>query len=160
MGNTVFFWTKSWWKYDVYWLLKSSCFDLFRDEKYRLFWAKKLFERWYLLITEKFFFRPCWWWEIRSFFSAKKLMERWYLFGLFELSMIFQDFRNMVFHAVGTVGRCESIPMPVQRKFGRNKITALNKKKAMDKAKRLEEGIQYTVYNTHCISNYLLTNLL
>ena len=74
--------------------------------------------------------------------------------------MIFQDFRNMVFHAVGTVGRCESIPMPVQRKFGRNKITALNKKKAMDKAKRLEEGIQYTVYNTHCISNYLLTNLL
>ena len=27
------------------------------------------------------------------FFSAKKLMERTYLLGLFELSMIFQDFR-------------------------------------------------------------------
>ena len=34
------------------------------------------------------------------FFSAKKLMERWYLRGLFELSMIFQDLRNMVFRAV------------------------------------------------------------
>ena len=95
-----------------------------------LFWAKKVMERWYLLIPEKFlfwFFRE---WEIRSFFqsrswwkddiywllrsfcfkifgggkygllSAKKLMERWYLLGLFELSMIFQDLGNMAFRAV------------------------------------------------------------
>ena len=34
------------------------------------------------------------------FFSGRKFMERWYLFGLFELSMIFQDLRNMVFCAV------------------------------------------------------------
>ena len=85
------------------------------------FWAKKLMERWYLLITEKFLFWTFRWWEIRSFlsqevdgkmiftgywevlvlnfsvmgnmvfFSVKKLMERWYLLGLFELSMIFQE---------------------------------------------------------------------
>ena len=34
------------------------------------------------------------------FFSAKKLTERWYLLGLFELSIIFQDFANTVFRAV------------------------------------------------------------
>ena len=32
MGNTVFFEAKSLWKNDIYWLLKSSCFELFRDE--------------------------------------------------------------------------------------------------------------------------------
>ena len=94
------------------------------------FWAKKLMERRYLLITENVFvwtFR-CWkirsflsqevdgkmifigYWEVlvlnfsvmrnRVFFSAKKLMERWYLLGLFELFMIFQDSGNMVFRAV------------------------------------------------------------
>ena len=63
------------------------------------FWVKKLMERWYLLVTEKFLF-----WTFRygkyGLFSAKKLMERWYLRGLFELSMIFQDLGNMVFRAM------------------------------------------------------------
>ena len=36
----------------------------------------------------------------KVFFSVKKLMERWYLHGIIELSMIFQDLGNMVFHAV------------------------------------------------------------
>ena len=91
---------KSWWKYHIYWLLKRSCFDLFRNGKYGLFWAKKLIERWYLLVTGKFLFRTFWWWEIWSFFSAKKLIKKWYLLGLFGLSMIFQDLGNMVFRAV------------------------------------------------------------
>ena len=95
-------------EYHVYWLLKSSCFEIFGDGKYglfssqkvdgkmvftkywkvlvlnftemgntSLFWAKKLMERWYLLITEKFFFSTFRLWEIR-FFQAKKLMERRY----------------------------------------------------------------------------------
>ena len=94
------------------------------------FWVKKLMERWYLLVTEKFLFWTFRWWEIRSFlsqevdwkmiftgywevlvlnfsvmgnpvfFSVKKLVERWYLLGLFEVSMIFKDLRNMVFRAV------------------------------------------------------------
>ena len=35
------------------------------------FWAKKLMERWYLLITEKFLFWTFWRWEIPSFFEPK-----------------------------------------------------------------------------------------
>ena len=66
-----FFEPKSWWKDDVYWLLKSSCFEFFGDGKYGLFWAKKLMKRWYLLITEKFLFLTFWRWEIRSFFNQK-----------------------------------------------------------------------------------------
>ena len=91
-------------------------------EKYGLFWAKKLMEMWYLLITEKFLFRIFQEWEIRplfepkswckddicwllkisffelfgdgkyGLFSAKKLIERWYLLNLFELSVILRDF--------------------------------------------------------------------
>ena len=35
------------------------------------FWAKKLTEIWYLLITGKFLFWTFWWWEIRSFFESR-----------------------------------------------------------------------------------------
>ena len=77
-------------------------------------WAKKLIDRWHLLVTGKVLFWTFQWWKIRSFliqevggrmiftgygevlvlnfsvmgntafFSAKKLMERWYLHSLFE----------------------------------------------------------------------------
>ena len=93
----------------VYWLLKRHCFEFFGGGKYGLFWAKKLMEIWYLLITEKFLFWTFREWEIRSFlrqkvsekiiftdywnvlvlnfsgmenmvsFWGKKLMERWYI---------------------------------------------------------------------------------
>ena len=33
---------KSWWKYDIYWLLKSSCFNLFENGKYSLFLSQKV----------------------------------------------------------------------------------------------------------------------
>ena len=49
MENTVFSEPKGWWKDDIYWLLKSSCFECFGDGKYGLFSAKKLMERWYFL---------------------------------------------------------------------------------------------------------------
>ena len=117
-------------EYHVYWLLKSSCFELSRDGKYGLFWAKKLMERLYLLITGKFLFWTFLKWEIRYFlslknsgkmnftgywkvlvlnflemgnavfFSSEKLIQKWYLLGLFELSKIFQDLENIVFCAV------------------------------------------------------------
>ena len=48
MGNTVFFESRSSWKHDIYWLLRSSCFELFGDGKYSLFSAKNLMGRWYL----------------------------------------------------------------------------------------------------------------
>ena len=54
--NAVFFEAKSWWKDDIYQLMKSSCFELFHDGKCSLFWDKKFMKRWYLLITEKFMF--------------------------------------------------------------------------------------------------------
>ena len=34
-------------------------------------WAKKLIERWYLLINEKNLFWTFWWWKIRSFFESR-----------------------------------------------------------------------------------------
>ena len=63
----------------VYWLRKSPCFEFFGYGKYGLFWAKKLVEIWYLLITETFVL-----WTFRGvgntvFLWDKDLMERWYL---------------------------------------------------------------------------------
>ena len=43
------------------------------------FETKKLVERWYLLITEKFLFWTFRGWEIRSFLWGENLMERLYL---------------------------------------------------------------------------------
>ena len=105
-------------EYHVYWLLKSSCFELSGDENAGDFWAKKLIERWNLLIIEKFCFWTFWrldlllsqkvdgkivftdYWKflVLNFlemgnmilFGAKKFMKRWYLLGLFELYVIFQ----------------------------------------------------------------------
>ena len=50
IGNSVFFKAKSWWKYDIYWVLKnscfgqpkSSCFELCGDGKDGVFLVKKL----------------------------------------------------------------------------------------------------------------------
>ena len=70
-----FFDPKGWWKYDIYWLLKRSCFELFRDGKYGLILSQKVDERWYLIITEKFLFWIFRWWEIRSFFQPKSWMK-------------------------------------------------------------------------------------
>ena len=42
MGNTAFFEPKSWWKDVIYWLLKSSCFELFGYRKYGLFLSQKV----------------------------------------------------------------------------------------------------------------------
>ena len=101
MENAVLFEGKSWWKDYIYWLLKSSCFELFCDGKYGPFWGKKLMERWYLLITEKFlFWAPekflFWtfrWWKIRSFISQK-----------LDVKIIFTCF-FLVFHDIPGPGK-------------------------------------------------------
>ena len=41
MGNTAFFEPKSWWKYDIYWLLKRSSFQLFGDGQYGFFFESR-----------------------------------------------------------------------------------------------------------------------
>ena len=42
MENTVFFEPKRWWKDEIYWSLKSSCFALFEDGKYGLSLSQKV----------------------------------------------------------------------------------------------------------------------
>ena len=42
MGNTVLFDSRSWWKDDIYWLTKSSYFELFADGKCDLFFSQKV----------------------------------------------------------------------------------------------------------------------
>ena len=37
-----FFESRSWWKDGIYWLLRSSCFELFGDGKYGLFFSQKV----------------------------------------------------------------------------------------------------------------------
>ena len=52
------------------------------------FWAKKLMERWYLLITEKFLFWTFRWWEIRPFFSQKvdgKMIFTWSFWAFHDI---------------------------------------------------------------------------
>ena len=38
----VFFEPKGWWKDDIYWLLKSYCFEIFGDRKYCLFLSQEV----------------------------------------------------------------------------------------------------------------------
>ena len=107
-------------EYHVYWLLKSSCFEIFEDGKYDLFSSQKVNGN-MIFITEKFLFWTFQRWEIRSFLDknvvgkmvfidywkvlvlnfsemgnaafsrAKKLMERWYL--LITEKFLFWTFR-------------------------------------------------------------------
>ena len=118
---------KSWWKDDIYWLLKSSCFELFGGGKYGLFLSQKVggkmifTDYWKILVwnfsnvgnTAFFWAKKLikrWYLLITCFelfgdrnyglFWAKKLIQRWYLLGLFELSMIFQGLGNIIFRAV------------------------------------------------------------
>ena len=75
----AFFEPKNWWKDVIYWLLKSCCFELFRNWKYGLFFSQK--------VNGKMMFTNFWkvlllnFAEMRNmvFFWAKTLMERWYL---------------------------------------------------------------------------------
>ena len=84
-GILTFFEPKSWWKDDIYWLLKSSCFELFQDGEYGYFFSQKADERWYLLITEKFLFWTFWWWEIRSLFQPKSWWNNYIYLFFFSL---------------------------------------------------------------------------
>ena len=43
--NAVFFESRSWWKGDIYWLMRSSCFELYGDRKYGLFFRQKVDEK-------------------------------------------------------------------------------------------------------------------
>ena len=83
-------------EYHVYWFLKSSCFEIFRDGKYGLFWAKKLMEKWYLLINEKFLFWTFPRWEIRSLCDPKSWWKIIFPNYSKVLVLNFSEMRNMV----------------------------------------------------------------
>ena len=70
----------------VYWLRKSPCFEFFGYGKYGLFWAKKLVEIWYLLITETFVL-----WTFRG--GGKYSLS---LRQRFNGKMIFTDYWNVL----------------------------------------------------------------
>ena len=82
-----------------YWKVLVLSFSVLGNTVF--FARKKLMERWYLLVTEKFLFWATgkflfWafrWWEIRAFLSQKVDVK-------VEISMIFQDLGNTVFRAV------------------------------------------------------------
>ena len=98
--NTVFFYLKSWWKDYIYWLLESYCFELLGGGKYGRFLSQKVDLKMIFTDYWKFLVLNLLEMENTVFFWAKKLMERWYLLGLFELSMIFPDLGNMIFREV------------------------------------------------------------
>ena len=72
-------------KYHLYWLLKGPCFELLWDGKYGLFWAKKVAEIWYLLITEKFLFWTFREREMRPFLRQKV-----------DEKLVFTDYRKVL----------------------------------------------------------------
>ena len=118
----MFFGPKSWKKYDIYWLLKSCCFELFRDVKYGLVLSQK--------VDGKMIFTDYWTVLVLNsvmgntvFFSVKKLMERWYLLALFELSMIFQDLGNMLFVQWRSRWRLWRLPFKPTSRIRETKIT-------------------------------------
>ena len=67
IGNTVFFESRSWWKDDIYWLLRCSCFELFGDEKYGLFFSQKSLWKDDIYVVFLSFLWYCRTWEIWFF---------------------------------------------------------------------------------------------
>ena len=53
IGNTVFFESRSWWNDDIYWLMRSSSFELFGNRKYGLFLSQD--------VDEKMIYTWCFW---------------------------------------------------------------------------------------------------
>ena len=66
-------------------IIEMFLFWTFWDEKYGLFWGKKLMVRWYLLVTEKFLFWAFPWWKMRSFLRQEV-----------NGKMIFTDYWNVL----------------------------------------------------------------
>ena len=90
-GIRFFFEPRSWWKYDIYWLLKSCCFNLFGSGKYGLSLSQKndgnmIFTNYWKVLVLNFTVM-----RNTVFFGVKKLMERLYL--LVTEKVLFWTFR-------------------------------------------------------------------
>ena len=90
MKIVVFFEPKSWWKDDIYWLLKSSCFNLFGNGKYGFFLSQKVdgnmifTDYWKVLVLNFLVIGNT------VFFWVKKVKQRWYL--LVTVNFLFWTF--------------------------------------------------------------------
>ena len=79
MKNVVVFEPKYWLKDDIYWLLKSSCFELFDDGKYGLFLSqeddgKMIFTGYWKVLVLNFSMMGN-----TVFFKSRRWWKRWYL---------------------------------------------------------------------------------
>ena len=86
----VFFEPKSWWKYVFtdYWQVGLN---LSTKGNTVFCWAKKLMERWCLLINEKLLFLTFRWWEMQSFFSQKvdgKVIFTWSFWAFHDIPVL------------------------------------------------------------------------
>ena len=72
-------------EYHLYWLLKGPYFELLWDGIYGFFWAKKVAEIWYILITEKFLFWTFRESEMRPFLRQKV-----------DEKLVFTDYRKVL----------------------------------------------------------------
>ena len=112
--------------------LKSFCFEIFQNEKYGIVWDKKLMERWYLLITEKFLLLLSVD-ENYGLFWAKKLMEK-IIFTDYWKSFVlhFPMMRNMVFFWVKKL-MGKIILTDYRKLFGGGKYSLFSAKKWMER---------------------------
>ena len=103
---------KSWWKYDIYWLLKSSCFNLFGNGKYGLFLSqevdgKMIFTGYWEVLVLNFsvmgntvFFQSKSWWKddiyvvFLSFLWYSRTWEIWF-FGQWYVDGISENLQSL-----------------------------------------------------------------
>ena len=82
-----FFESRSWWKDDIYWLLRSSCFDL-SEMGNTVFSEPKVDGKTIFTDYWTFLFWTFRWWEIRSFLSQEvhgKMIFRWSFWAFFDI---------------------------------------------------------------------------
>ena len=107
--KNVFFEPKSWLKNDIYWLLKSSCFELFGDGKYGLFLSQEvdgkmiLTDYWKVLVLnfsamgKTVFFEPKSWWKDNIYWLMKSSFFELFVNGWWKtmLTWSFWAFHNI-----------------------------------------------------------------
>ena len=105
MGNTVFFESRSWLKDDIYWLLRSSCFELFGDGKYGLFLSQKVNGK---MIFTCFFFSLLWYsrtWKTWFFAQWKLIISASVERTFIKLAKA----KTQIFNILNTFFKCECI---------------------------------------------------
>ena len=100
-----YFYLKSWWKHDIYWLLESTCFELFRGGKYGLFLSQKVDGKMMFTDYWKVFVLNVSEMENTVFFWAKKLRKNdiywlYYLLSIKNDSTFFPSCDMHKFHAL------------------------------------------------------------